>query len=152
MRALLLLGVLGLCSSVPPLAWLGCALRRGWRERHVRGGLLRALLSTYAALVSLLAALAVALLTGFYGAGIVIAIVLSPLIVTVGASAECLWEKHTQVSCWLAAAPLALVALLLHQRSSAGWVEALALGHALLALAVLGRARRELGAPTAPTG
>lgn len=148
MRAVVLLSVLALTFSAPALWWVGRAVRRGWRDRHVRGGLLRAALALYAALLTLIAGVALALLTALYGLGVVIAIVLSPLIVTVGLSAECLWDKHPQASSWLAAVPLALAALVLHRASDAWWTQALAAGHALLALATLLRARRARGTAT----
>lgn len=144
-----LLWVLAAVASIPPLCWVRCAVARGYRERHVPGALVRAALSTYAALVTLLAVVALVLLSLAFGAGEVIAIVLSPFAMSTAASAELLWDAHAQVAAWLAAVPLGLAAVVLHRVDGPGWVELLAAGRAVLAAAVLLRARRTLGHPPA---
>ena len=144
------LGCLALGLGRPALWCLWRTVARGIRDRRAPGAVLRAVVGSYAALVSLLAVLSFVLLFWAYGLGVVIAIVLTPFAVFSWLSAEVLWDEHPQAASWLAAATFGLATLGLERLATAApdaatWLHVLAAAHVALAVAVLLRARRALG-------
>jgi hypothetical protein len=143
-RFLLAVAAMVLTFGAPELWWMGRAVLRCHRSRRTPGRVVRAGLSLYAAVTTLLAVVSFVTLSFAYGLGIVIAVVLAPFAISTAVSAELLWDKHPRAAAWLAAVPLALASLGIERVAqvpdlspAAPWLHALTGVQIALALGVL---------------